>query len=54
MYQMKTSNTLSNVLRTLSSNDDCKRSMIKEIVKGIWQFARFLFLPQWGRNRNQG
>ena len=25
--------------------------MIKEIVKGMWQFARFLFVPQWGRNR---
>ena len=25
--------------------------MIKEIVKGMWQFARFLFVPQWGRNK---
>ena len=23
--------------------------MIKEIVKGMWQFARFLFVPQWGK-----
>jgi len=22
------------------------RLMIKEIVKGMWQFARFLFVPQ--------
>ena len=26
--------------------------MIKEIVKGIWQFARFLFWPQWGRRES--
>jgi len=25
--------------------------MIKEIVKGMWQFARFLFVPRWGRNK---
>ena len=23
--------------------------MIREIVKGMWQFARFLFVPRWGR-----
>ena len=23
--------------------------MMKEIVKGMWQFARFLFVPRWGR-----
>ena len=23
--------------------------MIKEIVKGMWQFVRFLFVPRWGR-----
>ena len=28
--------------------------MIKEIVKGMWQFARFLFVPQWGRNKGNG
>ena len=22
--------------------------MIKEIVKGMWQFVRFLFVPRWG------
>lgn len=25
--------------------------MIKEIVKGMWQFARFLFVARWGRSR---
>ena len=29
-----------------------KRIKIKEIVKGMWQFARFLFVPQWGRNKS--
>ena len=28
--------------------------MIKEIVKGMWQFARFLFVPQWGKHRVHG
>ena len=28
-----------------------KRIRIKEIVKGMWQFARFLFVPRWGRNK---
>lgn len=26
--------------------------MIKEIVKGVWKFGSYLFVPQWGRNRN--
>lgn len=26
--------------------------MIKLIVKGVWQFCSYLFVPQWGRNRN--
>ena len=26
--------------------------MIKEIVKGMWQFARFLFVPRWGRSKS--
>ena len=26
--------------------------MIKEIVKRMWQFARFLFVPQWGRSKS--
>ena len=27
--------------------------MIKEIVKGLWQFCSYLFVPQWGRNQNK-
>ena len=27
------------------------RDMMKEIVKGMWQLARFLFVPRWGRSR---
>jgi hypothetical protein len=26
--------------------------MMKEIVKGMWQFARFLFVPRWGRSKS--
>lgn len=25
--------------------------MIKEIVKGVWQFCAYLFVPRWGRSR---
>ena len=28
--------------------------MIKEIVKGMWQFVRFLFVPRWGRAQRGG
>ena len=28
--------------------------MIKEIVKGMWQFVRFLFVPRWGRAQGGG
>ena len=26
--------------------------MMKEIVEGMWQFARFLFVPRWGRSKS--
>ena len=25
--------------------------MIKEIVKGVWAFCSYLFVPRWGRNK---
>lgn len=25
--------------------------MIKEIVKGVWAFCSYLFVPQWGSKR---
>ena len=28
-----------------------KRIKIKEIVKGVWAFCSYLFVPQWGRKR---
>ena len=37
---------------TWKEDEVCGRGdMIKEIVKGMWQFARFLFVPQWGKHR---
>ena len=27
--------------------------MMKEIVKGMWQFARFLFVARWGRTQRE-
>lgn len=26
--------------------------MIKEIVKGVWAFCSYLFVPQWGRSKS--
>ena len=26
--------------------------MIKEIVKGVWAFCSYLFVPQWGRRES--
>ena len=26
--------------------------MIKEIVKGVWMFCSYLFVPRWGRSRS--
>ena len=26
------------------------RIKVKEIVKGVWAFCSYLFVPQWGRN----
>jgi hypothetical protein len=28
-----------------------KRIRIKEIVKGVWAFCSYLFVPQWGRRK---
>ena len=28
--------------------------MIKEILKGVWMFCSYLFVPRWGRNRRDG
>lgn len=28
--------------------------MIKDILKGVWQFFSYLFVPRWGRNRRDG
>ena len=25
--------------------------MVKVILKAIWQFCSYVFVPQWGRNR---
>lgn len=29
-----------------------KSEKIIALVKGVWAFCSFLFVPQWGRNRN--
>ena len=28
--------------------------MIKEILKGVWMFCSYLFVPQWGRHPKDG
>ena len=28
-------------------------SKIKEIMRGVWQFVSYLFVPQWGSKRRQ-
>ena len=30
-----------------------KRIRIKEIVKGVWAFCSYLFVPQWGRRNSR-
>ena len=30
-----------------------KRIRVKEMVKGVWAFCSYLFVPQWGRNKGE-
>lgn len=27
--------------------------MVKKVLKGIWQFCSYIFIPQWGKKRRE-
>ena len=36
----------------LSDEREMKSGKIRDLVKGVWEFCSYLFVPQWGRNQD--